>query len=172
MIYSKEWPWEVPDGLQDVSEPLKEYRINEDDSLTLMREPWLLGVQVNGKWGWINKSGHFIIPAIYDSGWVLCYNDLLVLTKNGKQGALYMPNLSQVMSFKYDCLKLVYNQTFISIDSNNRCALLRPYDHMLTGYDYTGISVERVGPITSFVKKGLFGITVHGKINLDTGREL
>lgn len=65
MIYSTEWPFEVPSNYQDVSEPLKEYTVKSDGSLTLNREPRLLGVKVNGKWGWIDKFGRFV-PTIRD----------------------------------------------------------------------------------------------------------
>ena len=56
---------------EDISEPLEEYRVNHDGSLTRIRSPRYLGVKKNGKWGWIDSSENFVIPAQYDTGFVL-----------------------------------------------------------------------------------------------------
>lgn len=172
MIYSHEWPFEVPSNLQDVSEPLKEYSVHPDGSLSLDREPWLLGVKVNGKWGWINKAGRYIIPSEYDEGFVVCYNGIILLNKNGLCGGLYINNLATAFSFKYNELIYVYGKTYVAFNSSRKCALVQPGDRMLTDFDYLGFSIYNTGNITGFVKESFWGSKVEGKIDLNTGREL
>ena len=172
MIYSDEWPFEVPSNLQDVSEPLKEYKVGSDGSLTLQREPWLLGVKVEGKWGWINKEGRFIIPPIYDYGFVLCYNDIIILEKNGKYGGLFSNGFQEAFEFKYNHLSYAYGKTYVARNNSDMCALVQPGDKMLTGFNYIGFMQPNGTPYTEFVKKGFLGNRVTGRIDLSTGREL
>ena len=172
MIYSQEWPFEVPSNLEDVSEPLKEYSVGYDDSLSLEREPWLLGIKVNGKWGWINKSGRFIIQAEYDEGFVTAYNGILILKKNGYYGGLYLSDFSKAFSFRYNQLVHAYKRTYVAFNSSRMCALVQPGDNMLTNYSYLGFSQYHQGSVTEFIKKGFWGNQVAGRIDLDTGREL
>ena len=172
MIYSTEWPFEVPSNYQDVSEPLKEYTVESDGSLTLNREPRLLGVKVNDKWGWIDKSGRFVIPASYDTGFVLCYNGIIILEKNGRYGGLYINGFSEAFSFNYHHLSLAYGQTYVARNSSGMCALVQPGDRMLTGYNYIGFSQYNQGSVTEFVKRNILGIKTEGRIDLNTGREL
>lgn len=158
----------------DVSEPLKEYLVGQDGSLTETSSSCsLLGVEKNGKWGWIDTSGAFVIPAIYDSGFAGCYNGIIELQKNGKWGAIYRDNPSeQAFSFKYNYLSSFYRDTYCAFNSNDMCALVKPGDVLLTEYKYKGFSKYNSGNITEYVRSGFLGLEVRGKIDLNTGREL
>ena len=156
----------------DVSEPLKEYRVGLDGSLTeTATSCTLLGVKKNGKWGWIDKSERFVIPALYDSGFVICYDGIIILDKDGCQGGIYRDNQSQAFKFRYQQLGHFYRDTYCAWNFNDRCALLKPGDVMVTGFDYKGFSKYNSGNITDYVKAGWFG-DKHGKIDILTGREL
>ena len=98
----------------DVSEPLKEYKVGLDGSLIeLPSSCTLLGVEKYGKWGWIDTSDRFVIPAEYDSGFVLCYNGIIVLQKDEKYGALYRNSLTKAFHFRYSWLEYFYNDTYV-----------------------------------------------------------
>lgn len=158
----------------DVSEPLKEYSVGLDGSLTeISSSCTLLGVEKNGKWGWINTSGTFVIPAVYDSGFVVCYNGIIVLQKNGKWGAIYRDNPSELaFSFKYNYLSSFYRDTYVAYDNNSMCALVKPGDIYLTDYKYKGFSKYNRGNVTEYVRSGFLGREVRGDIDLNTGREI
>lgn len=155
---------------EDVSEPLKEYEVHKDGSLTLVREPRLLGVKKNGKWGWINDSEMFVIPPIYDSGFVLCYDGVILLTKDGLYGGLYSSNFTTAFQFRYYRLSYLKAGTYIARDSSGMQALVRPGDNMLTSYRYVGFLEDYAHRIT-YVRKGFFGET-SGLIDPETGNEL
>lgn len=156
----------------DVSEPLKEYRVGLDGSLTeTATSCTLLGVEKYGKWGWIDTSGRFVIPAEYDSGFTSVYNGIIVLEKDGKYGALYRNSLTKAFHFRYSWLEHFYNETYVAWNDDERCALLKPGDIPLTHYDYKGFSKYNRGNITEYVKAGIFG-DKHGTIDINTGREL
>lgn len=157
---------------EDVSEPLKEWFI--DGNGTCYEGPnsnSLLGVRVDGKWGWIDINCNFIIPHVYDNGWALCHNGIVILDRNGYQGGLYRDNQMIAFSFKYKSLGQFYRDTFCAWNSNNRCALVKPGDIMLTDFIYLGFSKNNDHNITEFVRIGLFG-QKRGKIDLNTGREI
>lgn len=155
---------------EDISEPLKECQVHRDGSLSLMREPRLLGVKKNGKWGWIDSSERFVIPAIYDTGFVLCYDGVILLEKDGKYGGLYSANMTIAFQFKYKRLSYLKAGTYIATDSSGMQALVRPGDNMLTSYKYIGFLVDFANRIT-YVRRGFFGET-KGIIDPETGREL
>lgn len=158
----------------DVSEPLKEYKVGLDGSLTETSTSCsLLGVEKNGKWGWINTSDVFVIPALYDSGFVGCYNGIIELQKNGKWGGIYRDNPSELaFSFRYHYLSSFYRDTYVAFNSNDMCALVKPGDVLLTEYKYKGFSKYNRGNVTEYVRSGFLGREVHGDIDLNTGREL
>lgn len=157
---------------EDVSEPLKEYIVNNDGSLTeTCTSDSLLGVCVNGKWGWVDMNNMFVIQPIYDSGFITCYNGIVVLQKNGQWGGLYRQNTATAFSFKYQYLGHAYGSTYTAQNYSNKLALVKPGDRLLTDFVYIGFSKYNVGSITEFVKSGFWGET-RGRINLDTGREL
>lgn len=157
---------------EDISEPLKEYNVRYDGSLieTSSSES-LLGVKKNGKWGWVDSNNRFVIQPEYDSGFVVCFDGIIILQKYGKWGGLYRRNLSTAFSFKYDYLGHAYDETYIVHNSGGKCALVKPGDRMLTGYNYIGFSKYNNGSITEYVKSGFFGES-RGRIDLSTGREL
>lgn len=98
---------------EDVSEPLKEYHVNLDGSLEEVSSSCsLLGVRQNGKWGWIDTSGRFVISAVFDFGFVNCFDGIIVLSRNGCQGAIFRDDLSQAFQFKYKQLGHFYRDTF------------------------------------------------------------
>lgn len=158
----------------DISEPLMEYEIEYDGSLRLIREPRLLGVEKNGKWGWIDVNEHFVIPALYDYGFVLCYSGVVLLEKDGKYGALYTSDFSTVaFSFKYDHITAEKYNTFILTNSLGNCALARPGDDLLTGFNYLGFLKRQIQPhLLTYAKVGLLGIKYMGEIDLRDGREV
>ncbi|MBE6306628.1 MAG: WG repeat-containing protein [Bacteroidales bacterium] len=158
---------------EDVSEPLYEYRVNSDRSLTLLCEPTLLGVKKGGKWGWVNENNEFVIPPIYDHGFVICYDGIIVLEKNGYYGGLYRATLTTAFQFKYDYLSHMYNQTYLAQNSSGLQALVKPGDIRLTDYKYIGFKeyIYR-SDIATYVRRGFFGNEVSGNIDLETGREL
>ena len=155
---------------EDISEPLGEYQVHDDGSLTLIREPRLLGVKKNGKWGWIDSSERFVIPAIYDQGFVLCYDGVILLVKDGKYGGLYSINMTSAFQFRYERLGYLKAGTYIATDSSGMQALVRPGDNMLTDYKYIGFMSDYANRIT-YVRRGFFGET-SGIIDPETGREL
>lgn len=160
------------DRYEDVSEPLCEYMVTPYNELVETSGSCsLLGVKQNGKWGWIDKSEKFVIQPIYDFGFVLCIKGIIVLDKNGYQGGLYRETLKQAFSFQYRNLSYVWGDTFVAWNNNNRCALVKPGDYMLTSFKYKGFSKYNRGNVTEYVKGGLFGDS-SGLIDLDTGREL
>jgi len=157
---------------EDVSEPLKEYHVCNDGSL--LKTPTsetLLGVRKNGKWGWVDANNMFVIQPMYDSGFVTCYDGIIAMEKNGQWGGIYRKNGSTAFSFIYSYLGYAYGGTYIAHNSSNKCALVKPGDKMLTGYNYVGFSKNNQGNITEYVKSGLFG-QIRGRIDLNTGREL
>lgn len=157
---------------EDVSEPLKEYNVGYDGSLCETSSSCsLLGVKKNGKWGWIDTAGRFIIPPMYDSGFVLCFNGVIILDKNGCQGGLYRSSLSQAFQFKYKRVSHAWKDTYVAWNNNGRCALVKPGDRLLTSFIYKGFSQYNRGKITEFVKGGFLGDS-SGNIDLETGREL
>lgn len=155
---------------EDFSEPLEEYRVNHDGSLTRLRTPRYLGVKKNGKWGWIDSSERFVIPAIYDHGFVLCYDGVILLERNGVYGGLYIDTLTTAFQFKYNRLSYLKNGTYMAYDHNDKIALVRPGDIMLTSYKYTGFLEDYAHRIT-YVRHGFFGES-SGIIDPITGREL
>ena len=156
----------------EISEPLKEYSVEYDNSLRQTpTSDSLLGVKMNGKWGWVDSNNCFVLLPLYDSGFVTCYNGIILLQKDGKWGGIYRNNGAIAFSFKYDRLGHAYNETYVAHNSNNRCALVKPGDRMLTGYNYIGFSIYNHGSITEYVKTGFWGVS-RGNIDLNTGREL
>ncbi len=156
----------------DVSEPLKEYNVGDDGSLyeTATSET-LLGVEKNGRWGWVDANNMFVIQPIYESGFVTCYNGIIILTKDGYWGGIYRRNGTIAFSFRYTHLSYAYRDTYVARNSMNKCALIKPGDRMLTSCNYIGFSEYNQGPITEYVKSGLFGKS-RGYIDLETGREI
>ncbi|MBR1520705.1 MAG: hypothetical protein IJ635_05650 [Bacteroidaceae bacterium] len=156
----------------DDIELLREYNVGLDNSLIESSSSCsLLGVQKNGKWGWINLRGQFVIPAIYDSGFVECYNGIILLQKNECWGGLYRDTLSTAFHFKYEYLSHAWRDIYVAW-SNDRCALIKPVDIAITDYKYKGFSKYNRGNITEYVRIGFLGREVHGDIDLETGREL
>ena len=156
---------------ENVSEPLKEYTVGFDNLLheTCTSES-LLGVKINGKWGWVDSNNMFVIQPLYDSGFVTCYDGIIILQKNGRWGGVYRGNGSSAFSFKYEYLGHAYGSTYVAHNAN-RCALVKPGDRMLTGYTYKGFSRYYRGSVTEYVKPGFFSDST-GYIDLETGREL
>ncbi len=156
----------------DVSEPLKEYIVEDDGSLTeTSTSKTLLGVKRNGKWGWVDANNMFVIQPLYDTGFVTCYNGIMLPQKNGQWGGIYRRNGSIAFSFRYSHLSYAYRDTYVARNSSDKCALVRPGDQMLTGYNYIGFSTYNQGRRTEYVKAGFFGQS-RGYIDLETGREL
>lgn len=157
---------------EDVSEPLKEYTVGDNDSLyqTATSET-LLGVKKNGKWGWVDSNNMFVIQPEYDSGFVTCFNGIITLAKNRSWGGIYRKNGSVAFSFRYNHLSHAYGETHIARNSNDKCALIKPVDRMLTNYSYIGFLENNGKRITGYVKSGFFGVS-RGYIDLETGREL
>ena len=156
----------------DVSEPLKEHTVNDNGFLTeTPTSRTLLGVKSMSteRWGWIDTCGINIIPAEYDSWWILCHNGIIVLEKNGKYGGLYRNNLRIAFNFAYDYVGHCYQDVFC-VHKNNRVALMKPGEKRLTGFDCLGITTEHYGPIFGYVKEGFFG-RKNGTINVLTGIE-
>lgn len=157
---------------EDVSEPLKEYNVGDDDSLyETATSQTLLGVKINGCWGWVDSNNMFVIQPVYDSGFATCYNGIITLIRNGKWGGIYRRNGSIAFSFRYSQLILAYRETYVARNSINKCALVKPGDRMLTSYCYRGFSIYKRGAITEYVKLGFFGES-KGEIDLETGQEL
>lgn len=159
---------------EDVSEPLKEYNVGNNGSMAeTQSSESLLGVKINGKWGWVNSNNMFIIQPIYDAGFVTCYNGIILLQKNGKWGGIFRASGSTAFSFDYHYLDHAHGSTYVVQNSFSKCALVKPGDRFLTGFDYIGFSVYHQGSVTEFVKPGFFGFgESRGHIDLETGREL
>lgn len=157
---------------EDVSEPLKEYYV--DDEGRMIQTPTsctLLGVKskTNSRWGWIDANGHYVIPAEYDSGWILCYNGIIILEKNGKYGGLYRNGLGTAFSFIHDYIGHCYRDVYC-VHKGDLVALMKSEYNKVTGFNYLGITNDHVGPIFGYVKQGLFGQKT-GRINVLTGVE-
>lgn len=69
---------------EDYSEPMAEYYVLEDGSLKQTpTSNTLIGVMRNGRWGWIDSDNNTIMPFFFDSGFVTCYNGIILLQKVG-----------------------------------------------------------------------------------------
>lgn len=159
---------------EDVSEPLMEYEVSLNGSLTLKRAPWLLGVQKNGRWGWIDTDERFVIPPIYDYGYALCYDSVVILEKGGKYGALYTSDFTkEAFSFRYAYISRENYDTFIVHNSLGLCALAKTGDCLITGYYYLGFLKKQVAPhLLTYARYGLFGVKLMGEIDLRNGKEV
>ncbi len=167
------WVHEFEILYEDISEPLKEYWVNGDGSLTLLNEPTLLGVRRNGKWGWVSTKKEFVIPPEYDSGWVLCYNGIIIMQKNGYFGGLYRSTLATAFGFKYSYLSCFYNQTFLAHDKNNMQALVKPGEIFLTRFKYLGfLEFKERKDIATYERLDFWGRKKTGIIHVETGSEL
>lgn len=156
----------------DVSEPLKEFMVGNNGSMyETSTSQTLLGVKINGKWGWVDSNNMFVIKPIYDSGFVTCYNGVIIMQKNGDWGGIYRENGLIAFSFRYNHLGHAYGNTYVAYNAFNKCALVQPGDNMLTGFDYRGFSVYNNGNVTEYVKSSFFGES-KGLIDLETGFEL
>ena len=157
---------------EDISEPLKEFTVGNDGSMyEISTSQTLLGVRKNGKWGWVDSNNMFVIQPIYDSGFVTCYNGVIIMQKHGEWGGIYRKNQLIAFSYKYAHLSHAYGNTYVARNSINKCALVKPGDKMLTGFNYKGFSVYNNGNVTEYVKSGFFGES-KGFIDLETGIEL
>lgn len=155
-----------------VSEPLKEYTVDDEGRLfQTATSCTLLGVKSKstGRWGWIDTNGTYIIPAEYDSGWILCYNGVIILEKNGKYGGLYRNNQRTAFNFAYDYVGHCYRDVYC-VHKNNRVALMRPGEERVTGFDYAGITNDHVGAVFGYAKEGYSGLK-YGRVNVLTGVE-
>ena len=156
----------------EVSEPLKEYTVDDEDYIhETSTSCTLLGVKSKktGHWGWINTSGTFIISAEYDSGWIRCYNGIVILQRNGKYGGLYRTDLKIAFKFEYEYIGVCFKDVYC-VRKNGRIALSRPCETRVTDFNYHGITREHDGPVFGFVKDDLYG-KKSGKINVLTGEE-
>lgn len=158
---------------EDVSEPLKEYRVNGDGTLTQLGPPTLLGVKRDGKWGWVNVSDEFVIPPVYDYGFVLCYDGIIIMVKNGYYGGIYRATLTPAFQFQYKYLSHFYNMTFLAHNSERLQALVKPGDIRLTDFKYIGfLEYNHRKDIAKYVRRNFWGNEVSGDIDLETGKEL
>ena len=156
---------------EDVSEPLKEYNVGDDGSLyETPTSKTLLGVKKNGKWGWVDANNMFVIQPVYDSGFALCFDGVILLTKDGLHGGLYSSNFTTAFQFKYKQLTYLKAGTYIARNSSSMQALVRPGDIMLTSYKYVGFLEDYAHRIT-YVRNGFFG-EISGLIDPETGNEL
>ena len=117
----------------------------------------LLGERKNGKWGWVDSNNVFVIQPIYDSGFVTCFNGIIIMQKHGEWGGIYRKNELIVFSFKYAHLSHAYGKTYVARNSFNKCALVKSGDNMLTGFNYKGFSVYNNGNVTKYVKSRFLG---------------
>ena len=100
-------------GYEDYGEPLAEYRVLSNGGLEETETSCtMISVRRNGKCGWIDANNRMVIPFEYDTLFVTCYDDIVLLKKNKKEGGLYRHNLARVaFEFKYDYLFHMYNMT-------------------------------------------------------------
>jgi len=164
--------WKIKELYDNYSEELKEYNVKEDGSLELIGEPNLLGVQKDGKWGWVNVNNTFEIPPLYDNGFVTCYNGIISqIKRNGKWGALYRRDGSVAISFEHDYLFHIYNQTYHSMNDDRFGGLIKPGNIRLTPNIYL-FKNGPYGRVCEFVRLNSWGRKVEGRIDLETGKEL
>lgn len=157
---------------EDVSEPLKEFIVENDGNMyETSTSQTLLGVKKGDKWGWVDSNNMFVIQPIYDNGFVTCYNGVIIMQKHGEWGGIYRKNGLAAFSFKYKHLSHAYCNTYVARNALNKCALVKPGDNMLTEFKFKGFSVYNNGNVTEYVKAGFFGES-KGLIDLETGIEL
>ena len=161
-------------GYEDYSEPMAEYYVLEGGSLEQTpTSNTLIGVKRNGRWGWIDSDNHTILPFVFDSGFVTCYNGIILLQKDGKWGGVYRNDLKIAFDFQYGYLGHIYHNTYTASKVlGGLSALVKPGDVMLTGYRYGGFFNNGNRRYTKYVRTGLFGIQLEGEIDLETGREI
>ena len=161
-------------GYEDYSEPLAEYNVLAGGDLKkTVTSNTLIGVKRNGKWGWIDSENNVILPFVFDSGFILCYDGIIILMKNGKYGGIYRNDFTTAFDFCYGYLSHVYHGTYLASKTMGGLqALVRPGDVFLTDYKYLGFLDNGYQRYTKYVKTGLFGIQIEGKIDLETGREM
>ena len=159
---------------EDVGEPLKNYVLQEDGFTSIATgEATLLSVKMDGKWGWVDIHNKFVIPPVYDTGWVMCYDGLMIMEKDGKWGGIYLYDQSVAFDFKYHFPpSRVYKDTYLSYNNRNKCALIKPGDIMLTDYKYIGLLNPVTGRYITYVRNNWLGQEIRGQIDLLTGREL
>jgi hypothetical protein len=159
---------------EDVGEPLENWVLQQDGITShKTEEPTLLSVKKNGKWGWVDLHNRFVIPPEYETGWVMCYDGLMIMQKNGKWGGIYLSDQSVAFKFNYPFPpSRIYKDTYLSYDNNQKCALIKPGDIMLTDYKYKGFLNPVIGRHITYVRNNWLGDEVRGQIDLLTGREV
>lgn len=159
---------------EDYSEPMAEYYVLEEGSLKQTpTSNTLIGVMQDGRWGWIDSDNNTILPFIFDSGFVTCYNGIILLQKDGKWGGINRHDLTIAFDFQYGHLGHIYHDTYVaSRVLGGPSALLKPGDRMLTDYKYLGFLNNGNQRYTKYVRTNFFGFQVEGQIDLETGREI
>ncbi|MDY2943877.1 MAG: WG repeat-containing protein [Paludibacteraceae bacterium] len=161
-------------GYEDYSEPLAEYNVLADGQLIpTATSNTLIGVKRNNRWGWIDSENNIILPFVFDSGFVICYDGIIILQKDGKWGGIYRNDLTTAFDFRYGYLSHMYHSTYMASQTlGGLYALLRSGDVFLTDYKYQGFLENGHKRYVYYVRTNIFGMQVRGEIDLETGREL
>lgn len=172
--------WKFIGQYEDYSEAMREFVTDWSDPNNpkdVVVEPSLFGVQINGKWGWIDKHNNLVIPAIYDQTYPFCNNGIIVLEKDGKCGAIYKKDGSIAFDFIYGCIGQVYKDTYLLHKMSDwksgvpYGALAKPKNRILTSFDYAIYNEPCWSRTRKYAKRDFFG-TSEGTIDLETGKEL
>lgn len=84
LIKQKKYEYRTGDVIKEVIPFIYDYLWNFSEGLA--------SVELNGKWGFIDKTGKEVIPFIYDSVWYFS-EGLAAVELNGKWGYIsYLPN--------------------------------------------------------------------------------
>ena len=128
--------------------------------------------EVNGKYGWVDNDGNFIIEPKYDSPCAECYNDIVILEKNGYVGGIFLHNRKIAFKFMYRQLGWMYNETFQSINADGTVILIKPGDIIISQHKYSSFYFNDHQRFIRFVRYGLFRRIIEGTLDLETGEEV
>lgn len=152
------------------STPLREYEILSDGSLIELPAK-LLAVKVNSKWGWINNKNEFVILPQYDYPVDECFNDILIVEKNGFYGGIYK-NGTEAFKFKYVALHRMYNNTYYARTQGGDSCLIKPGDIVLSDTNYFDFVFNNYQRRIKCSKVNFFHQKIDVFLDLETGKEI
>lgn len=135
----------------------------------------LIAVKKNNKWGYVRKqSNQIAIPIEYDNKEYFAYNRILILSKNGKQGGVFIDkhwSNQQAFEFKYNQLCRMFNQTYSFCNSDGTYSLVKPGDIVISNHRYASFDFNDHQRIITYRRYDFFGRLITGRLDLETGQE-
>ncbi len=115
-------------------------------------------VNLNGKWGFINKTGKIVIPIIYEETRYFFTNGYAAVKLNGKWGFVDKEN-KNVIPFLYDEAKYFYeNLAKVKLNNNwgfidNMGKVIVPFKYTRTGEFSGGYAAVQLGLLWGYIDR-------------------